>query len=354
VDLGFETENRLLVSVNLTNHGYSQEEIRNFIVEALERLATSPGVERATTTLFTPFRGQWTSSIRHEGTTDIEEEKHHASFNSVSPGYFKTMGIPLLAGRDFSMHDDANAPLVAVLNEAAVQMMWPGEDGLGRAFMKGDDRVTVIGIAKNANYFELGEKPQPVVFVAALQPVAMFTGRVSFLMQTAVESMSVARSVQNELHAIDPDIAFSRVQTMDDCVERVLGRYRVGATVVSLFGTLALVLASVGLCGVLSYLVVRRTRSIGIEMALGATEGRVAQGVLTQGLELTLLGIAFGLPAALAAARFVEGFLYGIEPRDPVTFISVPVALVLVACVACLLPALRAARVNPVDALREE
>jgi ABC-type antimicrobial peptide transport system permease subunit len=141
---------------------------------------------------------------------------------------------------------------------------------------------------------------------------------------------------------------------MDDCVERVLGRYRVGATVVSLFGTLALVLASVGLYGVLSYLVVRRTRSIGIEMALGATEGRVAQGVLTQGLKLTLLGIAVGLPAALAVARFVEGLLYGIEPRDPVTFISVPVALVLVACMACLLPAFRAARVNPVDALREE
>jgi putative ABC transport system permease protein len=117
---------------------------------------------------------------------------------------------------------------------------------------------------------------------------------------------------------------------------------------------LAIVLASIGLYGVLSYLVVCRTRSIGIEMALGATEGRVAQGVLTQGLKLTLLGVALGVPAALATARLVEGLLYGVDPRDPVVFISVPMALVLVACMACLLPALRAARVNPVDALREQ
>jgi ABC-type antimicrobial peptide transport system permease subunit len=141
---------------------------------------------------------------------------------------------------------------------------------------------------------------------------------------------------------------------MEDCVERVLGTYRVGATVVTFFGTLALVLAAVGLYGVMSYLVLRRTRSIGIQMALGATEARVAQEVLAQGFKLTLFGIALGVPAALAAARFVEGFLYGIEPRNPVTFISVPVALVLVACAACLLPALRAARVNPADALRDE
>ena len=354
VDLGFETENRLLVSVNLTNHGYSHEELRAFIVEALERLETSPGIVRATTTLFTPFRGRWGSSIRGEGTADIEEERKETSFNSVSPGYFEIMGIPLMAGRDFSARDDADAPLVAVMNEAAARMMWSDEDGLGRAFMRGDDRVTVIGIAKNANYHELGEQPKPLVFVSALQPVATFTGRVSFLLQTATEPMSAARSVQNELHSIDPDIAFSSVQTMEDCVERVLGKYRIGATVVSFFGALALVLATVGLYGVLSYLVLRRTRSIGIQMALGATEGRVTRSVITQGLKLCLFGIVLGLPAALAVARFFEGFLYGIEPRDPVTFVTVPMALLVVACVACLLPAYRASRINPVDALREE
>jgi predicted permease len=354
VDLGFETENRLLVSVNLTNHGYSLEERHAFVVQALERLKTLPGVLRATTTLFTPFRGRWTSSIREVGTDDIEEQRKEASFNSVSPGYFKTMGVPLLTGRDFSLRDRDDAPLVAVMNEAAADMMWSGEERLGRVFMIGDDRVRVIGIARNANYYELGEDPQPLVFVSALQPIAAFTGRVSFLLQTAAEPMAVAKSAQNELHSIDPNLAFSSVQTMGDCVERVLGQYRVGATIVSLLGMLALVLAMVGLYGVLSYLVLRRMRSLGIQMALGATRGRVALGVVAQGLKLSLLGIATGIPAATGAARFVEGLLYGIEPKDPVTFVSVPMALVLVASVACLLPALRASRVNPVDALREE
>lgn len=353
VDLGFETERRLLVSLNLTNHRYSQEDIRNFVLRGLERIENLPGVVRAATTLHIPFRGRWGSRIRTEG-SDPEEGARVASFNSVSPGYFQTMGIPLMAGRDFTVRDDTNAPLVAVLNEAAARMLWPDGDGLGKTFLKSDERITVVGIAKNSKYQELAEQPTPFVYVPALQPFATFTGRISFLVQTAGEPMSLAGSVKNAIHDIDPDLAFMSVQTIEDAVERVLGRYRVAATVVSLFGLLALVLAVMGLYGVLSYLVVRRTRTIGIQMALGATQGRVARGILKEGLQLSLLGVSFGIPLALASSRFVESFLYDINPKDPVTFFVVALVLTAVACLAGVMPALRASRVNPIDSLREE
>jgi ABC-type antimicrobial peptide transport system permease subunit len=233
-------------------------------------------------------------------------------------------------------------------------MLWPDGDALGKAFMKSDERVTVVGIVANSKYHELAEKPMPFVYVPALQPFATFTGRISFLVQTAGEPTFLVGSVKDAIHDIDPDLAFMRVQTMEDAVERVLGRYRVAANVVSLFGSLALVLAVIGLYGVLSYLVVRRTRTIGIQMALGATQGRVARGVLREGLWLSLLGVALGIPLALASSRFVESFLYDINPKDPVTFSVVALVLMAVACLAAGLPSLRASRVNPVDALREE
>jgi len=352
VDLGFETESRLLVSLNLTNHGYSQEDIRRFVVVALERLEAVPGVSRASTTLQTPFRGGWGSRVWREG--EAEGEARPATFNSVSPGYLSAMGIPLLAGRDFTLHDDIDAPRVAIINEAAARTLWPEDDAVGQSFVKSDERVTVVGVARNAKYHELSEQAAPHIYVPALQPFATFTGSISFLVQATSARVSVARSVQEAIQAIDPDLAFTSVQTMEECVERAVGRYRVGATVVGLFGLVALILAAVGLYGVLSFLVVRRTRIIGIKMALGATRGRVARSVLGHGLKLSLLGMVIGIPMALASSRFVESFLYGVSPEDPVTFSVAPLVLTAVASLAGFLPAHRASRLDPMEALREE
>jgi ABC-type antimicrobial peptide transport system permease subunit len=217
-----------------------------------------------------------------------------------------------------------------------------------------DERVTVIGIARNAKYNELGEEPRPHIYLPELQPFATFTGRRAFLVQTAGDSMSVAKLVKDEIHTLDPDLAFMSVRTMDDCVERVLGRYRVGATVVSLFGFLALLLATIGLYGVLSYMVVRHTRIIGIQMALGATRSLVARSVLLRGLKLFLMGLVIGIPAALASSRFIESYLYELDPQDPFTYSTVALVLAAVACLAAILPAYRASCVHPMEALREE
>jgi predicted permease len=353
VELGFETENRLLVSLNLTHHGYSQEDLDRFVVRALERLRSTPGVVRAATTLLTPFRGQWVSNIRTEG-TDPEDDGHRTTFNSISPGYFKTIGIPLVAGRDFTLADHADAPRVAVVNEATVRALWPDGDALGQTFVLSDDRVTVVGIARNAKNNALGEQPRPHIYLPELQPFATFTGRRAFLVQTAGDSGAVAKLVKDEIHALDPDLAFMSVQTMNDCVERVLGKYRVGAKVVSLFGVLALLLGAVGLYGVLSYMVVRRTRTIGIQMALGATRSLVARSVLARGLKLFLMGLIVGMPAALASSRFIESYLYELNPQDPLTYLTVVLVLSVFACLAAFLPAYRASCVHPIEALREE
>jgi predicted permease len=355
VDLGFETERRLLVALNLTSHGYETSDMGPFIESVLDRLEALPGVVRASTTLHTPFRGQWTGSFVPEG-ADSEEEAERASFNAVGPDFFRTMGIPVITGRGFTKDDDAEAPRVVLVSEAAARKYWPDGDWIGKTISGAgsESQTTVIGIVSDANYHELGEEPVARIYLSALQPFMSFMGRVNFLVQTAGDPLSIAGLVQNEIHTVDSDVAITSVTTMKDCVERVLGRYRVGATVVGLFGTLALALAAIGLYGVLSYLVVRRTRAIGIQMALGATQARVARSVVGEGFKLALIGIALGIPLALVSVEFIEAFLYGIDPKDPATFSAVPLVLAAVACLAAFLPARRASRVNPIDALRED
>ena len=355
VELGFETERRLLVSLNLASHGYETSDMGPFIENVLDRLEALPGVVRASTTLHTPFRGQWTGSFVPEG-ADSEEESERASFNAVGPDYFRTMGIPVITGRDFTKADDAEVARVILMSEAAARKYWPDGDWIGKTISGAgsEAKTTVIGVVRDANYHELGEEPVPRIYLSALQPFMSFMGRVNFLVQTAGDPLSVSGMVQSEIHKVDPDVAITSVTTMKDCVERVLGRYRVGATVVGLFGTLALALAAIGLYGVLSFLVVRRTRAIGIQMALGATQTRIARSVVGEGFKLALVGIALGIPLALVSVDFIESFLYGIEPKDPATFSVVPLVLAAVACLAAFLPARRASRVNPIDALREE
>ncbi len=175
-----------------------------------------------------------------------------------------------------------------------------------------------------------------------------------FLVRTSGPPLGLLRTVQNEINVLDPNLAFSRTMTIDDALDSEIGRYRVSATLVSLFGFLALLLATVGLYGVLSYLVVQRTREIGIQVALGATRAHVGTTVLVQGMKLAAVGIVIGVAGALAGAKFVTSFLYGINPRDPVTFVVVPTVLAAVACVASLLPARRATRVDPMVALRSD
>jgi predicted permease len=354
VDLGFETQRRLLVSLNLRNHGYTADQGMRFVDQLLERLGSVPGVQHATTMRMVPFRGSWSGSVDADGGEPPNgQEAFDTGLNAVGTGYFRAMGIPLVSGRGFTAQDNAAGPGVAVVNETAARMVWGKDDVIGKAIYRGtgDPRFTVIGVARDATYYELGEEPTPQVYLPVQQ---FFRPIVHVLVETAGDPMASVQDVQREIRAVDPDLALTSVRTLEDVFLQEIGKYRVSATLVSMFGFLALVLATVGLYGVLSYLVVQRTRDIGIQVALGATGTRVAREVVARGLKLAVIGIVLGSTVSFATSRLVTSFLYGIDPRDPITFVLVPSLLVVVAAVASFVPAQRATKVDPMVALRAE
>lgn len=344
VELGFETEGRLLVSVDLGQHGYGDEEFQRFIDQALDRLSALAGTRRVSTTLFAPFGGMWSDEVQSGAGRKVA-----ASLNAVGPGYFEAMGIPLLAGKGFTARDGAAAQRVAIVNQEVAGKLWPGGSPLGSTLRLGKDAFTVIGIARNAQYHDLGESPVPHVYFPTRQASQK---EVIFLLEAGVDPSTLAEPAERALQAVDPEVAIAETETLEEAVGRVTGRYRVGAILVTLFALLALILAAAGLYGVMSYSVAQRKRSIGIQMALGASADRVLGLVLARGLRLTVAGAAVGLAVAWAASRLVSGFLFGIEPRDLVSFLVVPLVLGIVACLASLLPAFRAARVDPIEVLR--
>jgi len=230
----------------------------------------------------TPFRGMWGSSVIAPGTQYSDEEHRvDSGFNRVAPRYFEAMRIPIVAGREFTRADEASAPPVAIVNEAFAEHVWPGEEAVGKILQRRNRDVSVIGIAANANYYEVGEEPERQVYLPYLQN---YGSRLTFFLVTRGDPLALARVVEEQFRAQDPNIALSNVRTLDDVIDSELASYRVMAILVSLFGGLALFLASIGLYGVQSYLVAGRTREIGIRMALGAEERQVAGAVVARSL----------------------------------------------------------------------
>jgi predicted permease len=358
VDLGFDRDRKLLMSVALANHGYSEESGREFIRTVLDRLEQLPGVSHATTTFRTPFRGMWTGGSNAPG-TKYDEETFNSGFNRVGPGYFETMGIPIVAGRGFNESDDELAPKVVVVNQQVAEQVWPGENAVGKTIVRGqleaaahyENEWTVIGVAADAVYYEIGEDPWAQIYNAQLQD---YGSRVTFVVATAGEPLAMVRQVEQVLRDYDPTLAIFDVTTLDDVVSQELGQFRIMAVLIVLFGLLALLLSAVGLYGVQAFLVARRTKEIGIRMALGALRRQVAGNVLGRGVMLAGIGVLLGLAAAYLSARLIQSLLFGVDARDPLTFVTVPVVLLLVAAAASLIPAVRASRVDPVEALREE
>jgi predicted permease len=294
----------------------------------------------------------WGSSITAPGTQYADEDHEFDSgFNRVAPDYFQAMGISLVAGREFTRGDDTSAPLVAVVNEAVAEHLWPGEEAVGKIIQRNSGDTTVIGVAANANYYDVAEEPARQIYLPQLQ---LYSSRVTFFVSTRGEPLGLAHAVEEQFRAQDPNVALFNVRTIEDVIDSELAPYRVMAILVGLFGGLALFLASVGLYGVQSYLVAGRTREIGIRMALGAEERQVAGSVVARSLVISGVGIFVGVAASLALAQLVQGMLFGISERDPLTFVSVPLVLLAAAILATFLPARRASRVDPIVALREE
>jgi putative ABC transport system permease protein len=281
--------------------------------------------------------------------------ERNADIRVSSPHYFRTMGIPLLKGREFDEHDSPNAPRVAIINEACARLAFPSEDPLGKLienFGPNNEKLQIVGVVGNVRHLALETAPRPELY----QPLGQATWpRMFFAVKSAAANpVTLLPTVQSAVAQIDKTVALGSPRTMDDVIARSLAQRKFMMLLLSIFAGIAVSLATIGLYGVMSYSVAQRTREIGIRMALGAQRRDVLRLVVSQGMLLTLLGILCGLVASLGATRLIANLLYGIAATDLATFIGLSLLLLAVALLACWVPARRASGVDPMVALRTE
>jgi predicted permease len=355
IDIGFRSDHLLLMSVDPRVHGYSPEKTVAFLSQLQERISGLPGVLSVAETDEVPLSGgHRTESFRAigeaGGETDVQTDLYMAT-----PHYFDTMGIPRVAGSGFE-GESAEGVKTAVVNRAFVDGVFHGKNPAGRLVVGGGVSYHIVGVVANIKSRFLGEDFRPVLFRSLAQSVASDPSYMGYtvVIHTAGNPSALHQEVRQQIHTLDPTLAIYNEQTMEDEFRAAFFLPRLAATLFGIFGLIGLVLASVGLYGVMSYSVSRRTREIGIRMAMGAKAVAVERMVLRQGLVLSLIAVALGWPAAWMVAKLARSFLYGIRPHDALTFTSVPLLLVLIALVACWIPARRAASVDPMRALRRE
>jgi macrolide transport system ATP-binding/permease protein len=349
---GFSTEHLLNTAVNLFTADYDTERARNFQDELMARVQTIPGVESASYARITPFsyRSYSTAPIAVDGYQAPPDEQPTADYDEVGPDYFATMGIPLISGREFTLRDDENAPLVAVVNEPMAAQFWRGVDPVGSRVQVKGRWMQVVGVAKLAKYRNFLETPRSFFYVPLRQN---FSTQVGLNIRTTQPPQTMAAALAREVHALDPDLALYEVIAMREQVDRSTSSQRIAVTLLGVFGGLALVLAAVGLYGVMSYAVSQSTRELALRMALGARATDLLRLVMSRGLALTAGGVVLGAGAALALTRLLGYLLYKVSPRDPLAFVSAFLVMMIAALVACFLPAWRATRTDPARALRE-
>ncbi|GMV06508.1 MAG: hypothetical protein AMXMBFR53_27840 [Gemmatimonadota bacterium] len=354
-DLGFETGNRLVVAVDLRALGYSADEGKSFIARGLERLRALPGVTGVATTRMIPFRGDWSSDIDPPpgALPNTEDGKIWVGMNTVSDGYFDVMGVDILRGRAIGVEDGPAGSPSVVLNETLEALLWPDQDGLGQTVSFGAEReFTVVGIARDATYYELGEAPTTQAYASVGQ---IYQPDISFVLRTRGDPTDWIEPTQAALRGLDPSLAFGWVTTLDAVFGDVTARYQVSAVLVGLFGALALILAAAGLYAVAAFAVAQRTREIGVRMALGADRGRIAREVLRAGLRLSGAGLVLGLAVTLLLRRLTAALLFGtVHADDPWALVGGCTILAAVVTLASLGPARRATRVDPLEAIRAD
>jgi predicted permease len=356
IDIGFRSRDVLMLSIDPRVHGYTPERTTQLIDQLRERVAAIPGVVSVAATDNVPLSG----GNRSDGFQVEGESKPPGSFPIVelymaTPGYFETMGIPRLAGRDFS-HEAANATKVAIVNRAFAEHFFARQSPIGQRVTGGGVTYEVIGVVENIKSRTLGEDTRYVLFRSLAQSTGSDPSFLGYELVVHVRgnSATVANSVRRQIHDLDSSMAVYNAETMEQHLRQALFLPRLAATLFGVFGFVGLLLAAVGLYGVMSYSVSRRTREIGIRIALGAQLGAVHRLILRQGIMLTVIALALGLPAAFALAGILSSFLYGIRPHDTLTFTVVPLCLASVAFLACWVPARRATSITPQSALRYE
>ncbi len=362
VDPGFRAENLLTMEIVLPRLKYPDHARRTtFYNEMLSRVEALPGVKSASVTNWIPLVRQGDSiGVSIEGQPDPgPSQRPSVVTRVVGPQYFSTMGIQLLHGRQFEEQDRTDTPAVAVISETMARRHWPGEDPIGKRITPGsptssdpNNWLTIVGVVKDVRQFELNAEPKPQMYLTYSQ--AGFFAPRHLIVSTNVEPLSLASTVRGIVWEIDKDQPVSNVGTMEDTLSESIARQRFSMLLLGIFATVALVLAAVGIYGVMSYSVAQRRHEIGIRMALGAQRSDVLKLAVGQGLKLLVVGVAVGITAALILTGVMTSLLFGISATDPTTFITIPLVLISVGIVASYVPARRATRVDPMVALRHE
>lgn len=355
VNPGFNVNNVVLMGFNLGREGYSEAQGRNFHRQAVEKIRSVAGVANATIARDRPFGGGFARSVFLEGQEPTPGGRGVlVQTNNIGLNFFDTLGIGFVRGRDFTEADSEKTPKVLIINEAMANRFWADQDPIGKRLkLFGDPEFReVVGIVRDSKYNSLTEPRRPFMYIPLLQEYAP---QVNLHVRTLSDPKSIVAALRGEVKAIDPTLPVMNVQTLSERVENSLGNERSQATLIGSSGVLALLLAAVGLYGVMSYTVAQRTREIGIRMALGAGRGNVMGLVLKQGVTLVSAGVVLGLAAAIPLTRiFVSSLLFGVSAVDPLTFIGTSAILLVVSLLASYIPARRATKVDPLIALRYE
>jgi predicted permease len=349
---GFYTD--VIVSgADLVSAGYNLERAKTFDTQILDRVREIPGVESATLSRLTPFSyGDFSSApLQIDGYQPAPDEQLNLSYLEVAEDYFKTLGIPIVAGREFQRTDDENAVPVAIINENMAAKYWPGKDPIGQRFKMKDRWLQIAGVAKNVNYENKLELPRSFFYAPLRQN---FLASNVLLIRTRETPGAIRNALTREVQALDSTLAPVAPFRVAEQVDRKGYTQRLAATLIALFGAMALFLAAIGLYAVMSYSVSQGTRELGLRMALGAGVKDLLRLVMSHGLRLTAVGVVIGAIAAVILTRLMGNLLYKVSPRDPIAFGLAFVVITIASLAACFLPAWRATRIDPVQALREQ
>jgi putative ABC transport system permease protein len=359
VNPGFRAGNVLTMTVELPESAYqTAAQMRAFHQRTLQQLSSLPGVLVAGAVNWLPL-GQWwvKGDFRLEGGV-------HSHYNvvkpAVSPGYFRTIGIRMRSGRDFTDRDSATAPGVVIVSQMVARRLWPGEEPIGKRISmeddpKPEDWLTIVGVVDDVRQLGLTEQPEPAIYQPYLQVTrTFFLGHMTFAVRTASNPQRMAPAVRDVLRSLDKNQPVQSISTMETVVSATTTEPRFQTRLLAVFAMLALVLAAIGVYGVLAYSVSERTHEIGIRLALGAGTGNVMGMVFRNSLTLAVAGVSLGTAGALVVTRVLEKYLFDVKPTDPATFAVVALVLAVIALLAGCIPARRATKVDPVVALRFE
>ena len=356
VNLGLSIENVVTFSVSPERNGYTREQSRQFFQRAEESLGAIPGVTGVTETMVGLLAGNsWGNDVEVDGWKSGPDIDSNSRFNEVGAGYFKTLGVPVLSGREFTPSDRLGSPKVAIVNEAFAKKFKLGRDAVGKHMAESGAKINdieIVGLVKDAKYNNVKDEIPPVYFRPWAQDST--TGFLNFYVRTAMEPRQIMRTIPAVIAQLDPNLPVEDLKTLPRQVQENVYLDRVISTLSASFAALATLLAAIGLYGVLAYTVAQRTREIGVRMALGADAGRVRTMVLRQVGRMTLIGGLVGIVGALALEKTARSLLYGLEGHDPLVVTASAVVLALVALGAGYLPARRASKIHPMQALRYE